>query len=192
MFALAYFLWETDCYHGQMYVRTPYRRNLSSLARSVVVGVIKLLSSKPCTSRSLPRLHRLSLLKGLTFLIDWNVFTHPYHYRTYAITMKNKWIAGFLYALATVELGLGVYFFTKEATNPGRYFHLIVHYVNIRVQELNFPKISSSAATTTIPLGLYKLCSSNSNRRRGWVIAQTTLYLVFGEKFVVLPYPHVP
>lgn len=57
--------------------------------------------------------------------------------------MKNKWIAGFLYVLATVELGLGVYFFANEATNPGRYFRLVVYYINIRVQKLKFPKYVS-------------------------------------------------
>ena len=110
------FFWETDRCYGQMYVRSPYQRNLSSRG----VGVRKPRSSNPCSSRSLLRFRRLSWLKGLTFAIDSNASIHPCRFRTYAITLKNKWIAGFLYTLATAEFGLGFYSFVYDAMNPGQ------------------------------------------------------------------------
>ena len=55
----------------------------------------------------------------MTFFIGLNAFTHPYHCRTYAVTMKNKQIAGVLYTLAAIELAVGVYFFVNDAANPG-------------------------------------------------------------------------
>lgn len=49
------------------------------------------------------------------------MFTHSNDHRTYAITRKNKWVAGILYAFATVLFVLGVYSTVHAAVDPGRY-----------------------------------------------------------------------
>lgn len=47
-----------------------------------------------------------------------------------------------------------------------------------------------SAAASTGPLELYRLCVNGA--KRGWTTAQITLSLVFGERFVALPNSSVP
>ena len=65
--------------------------------------------------------------------IGLNTFTHSNHDRTYAITRKNKWIAGFLYAYATVQFVIGVYVIVHAAIDQGQQFQAITH---VRITEL--------------------------------------------------------
>ena len=43
-------------------------------------------------------------------------------YRIYALTMKNKMVAGFFCGVTIPQLALGIYLITLAAINPGGYF----------------------------------------------------------------------
>lgn len=53
------------------------------------------------------------------FFVDWINPTYPYHIRAYAITGKNKWIAGILYGIFTLQLGVAIYMIIWSSMGPG-------------------------------------------------------------------------
>jgi len=80
--------------------------------------------------------------------------------RTYAITLKNKWITGILYAVATAEFGSGVYIFIHGALKPFQ------------------------APIPTIPLELYHVCLGQNGR--AWVIIHISIAFGFDVVALVL------
>lgn len=54
---------------------------------------------------------------------DLNKLTHLYHHRTYAITWKNKWAAGIMYAVVAIQFGIGLYVSIYIAENKGQYLY---------------------------------------------------------------------
>jgi len=98
--------------------------------------------------------------------------------RTYAITEKSKWVAGFLYTIVIAELGVGLYMFIYAAAHPGQYSH--PHQTWSLVSERNF-KVESP----TIPLDSFRLCFVPIASYL--TILQISLSLGFGEHIVTLP-----
>ena len=54
--------------------------------------------------------------------VKLNVLTHFFPDRTYAITRKNKLVAGILYTISATQFGIGVAMFVRAAMKPGQYF----------------------------------------------------------------------
>ena len=63
--------------------------------------------------------------KVQNFPSGWVTFAHPYHTRAYAITGKNKWIAGILYSIFTLQIGVAIYMIFWSSTGPSECFHSI-------------------------------------------------------------------
>ena len=59
--------------------------------------------------------------KVCSFFIGWITLTHLCRTRTYAITGKNRWIAGVLYFIFTVQLVVGIYMIVRSVSGPGEY-----------------------------------------------------------------------
>jgi len=53
------------------------------------------------------------------FFVNLNALAHFCPDRTYAITRKNKWIAGILYLIAAVQFALEFYMIIWSFLNPG-------------------------------------------------------------------------
>lgn len=65
-------------------------------------------------------------------LADLIVLAHSRPERTYAITMKNKLVAGILSTVCAAQFGSGIYKTVWSILNPGQYFHY--HIVTIEHQ----------------------------------------------------------
>lgn len=57
--------------------------------------------------------------------VKLNALAYFFPDRTYAITRKNKWVAGILYTISATQFGIGVSMFVRAALKPGQYFHSI-------------------------------------------------------------------
>lgn len=73
--------------------------------------------------------------------------------RAYAITGKNKWVAGVLYTICVVQFGVGVYMFIWAILNP--------------------------AVTLGIPLDSYRVCLAKTTKT--FTVIQMALSLAFGR-----------
>lgn len=142
-----------------------------------VTGAIKPRSSKWCTTRPFLQPSKLSWLKGLTFLIDLNTFANFYHIRTFAITRKNKWIAGILYTISAAQFSIGVFLFVWSAMNPGRYYHPTTCISSSSRTKDTF----QAADIPNVPLDSFHLCVTKSIRPI--TTLQMALSFIFGRHF---------
>ena len=55
------------------------------------------------------------------FFVSLNALAHSFPGRAYAITMKNKWVAGILFTITAGELILGLHVIIWAALNPRKY-----------------------------------------------------------------------
>ena len=74
---------------------------------------------------------------------DPDTRTHIYRHRTYAITRKNKWVSGILYAGATAQFTVGVYIIVYAAVGPRQRF--LPHRADTQVSELTEDILARSA-----------------------------------------------
>jgi len=107
--------------------------------------------------------------------VDLDALAHFYHNRTYAITGKNKWITGILFAVATAQLGLGVYMLVSNTMKPSEYFHPIRSSFGTKG---TFPVTEISK----IPLDSYHVCLALPEKTS--MILQFSLSIFFGEQLV--------
>ena len=105
--------------------------------------------------------------------------THSHHRRTYAITWKSKWVAGILYAVTTVQFGVGLYMFIRTAQSQGQYLYTIEHALEFLRENL------SAAGMSTIPLEEYHMCLPHVAST--WTLVQISLAFGFGKHIVTLP-----
>ena len=55
------------------------------------------------------------------FFVSLNALADTFSGRAYAITMKNKWVAGILFTISAGELAVGFYVVIWAALNPRNY-----------------------------------------------------------------------
>ena len=117
------------------------------------------------------------------FFINLNAPVHFCPGRTYAITRKNKWIAGILYSIVAVQFGLESYMIIWSFLNPGLGFCPVTStYVRAPGLTKCFP-----AVVPPVKLPAFQVCSVKG--RAAFTIPQVSLSVVFGGYFVTLNHP---
>ena len=116
--------------------------------------------------------------KVRSLCVNSDALVHSCPDRTYAITRKNKLVAGILYTISGVQF-VGIYMTIRAAVKPGQY---LLSIARIYAQSLKLRKSFSAAAILPTPLDSYRLCISNV--QEAFTIIQLSLSLVFGRYFV--------
>ena len=120
--------------------------------------------------------------KARCFPVNLNALAYSCPNRTYAITMKNKWVAGILYTVSAAEFGIGVYMLIWAALNSRKYLRSITY---ARAPELR--KGFTVPTVHPVPLDEYNMCIPNI--KKTFTLIQMSLSLAFGRYPVTLPTP---
>ncbi|KAF9644140.1 hypothetical protein BDM02DRAFT_3131952 [Thelephora ganbajun] len=83
--------------------------------------------------------------------------------RTYAITMKSKWIAGILYTVAAIQFGVGAYVFMISALHPGQYFYPTTHILGLLKEHVFSIIVSYTSFGLVSPMSFF--CSKTLYNR---------------------------
>ena len=107
-------------------------------------------------------------------LVDDITLARPYHIRAYAITGKNRWVAGILYGIFILQLGVAVYMIIWSSTGPSQYFHSIARMSSSTKGNIPVTQLPQ------IPLDGYRMCLTRT--ARSLTVLQMSISLSFGKR----------
>jgi hypothetical protein len=111
--------------------------------------------------------------------VDGIALAYPYHTRAYAVAGKNKWVAGILYSILALQLGITICVLVW-ATGPGWCFHPITRTRSItkgNIPARPFPQI---------PLDAYRACLPRTSKTL--TLIQVSVSLTFGKHSITVPH----
>ena len=118
-----------------------------------------------CPDRSDPKV-------GFLF-VGWVQLAHLDYIRAYAVTGKKKWIAGVLYSIFTVQLGIAIYLVVWSIGSPGQYFHSIARI------SLSTKRYIPVFRFPPIPFDAYRACLVVPAKH--WILFMIFTSLTFGN-----------